>query len=189
MSTALATATGSAPAASSTPACSGNLLYDSPSRDANCAMPYGGNNTEILKKCCKDADIISYYDNCGVYCLALGQSVGDLTTCLFENGASHKAVFCRGNLTASATATGNADLPASAKATVVASGGASRASDDEDSSRTATRGTGTGSSSTSTSTSSANAAPGVYPPAGINTLGLTLGALLLSAATLGALQI
>ncbi|KAK1636291.1 hypothetical protein BDP81DRAFT_394903 [Colletotrichum phormii] len=122
---------------------------------------------------------------CGLYCLALDQSVKDLQDCLFEQGAGYTDVFCRdnGNVNASATATGNVDPPASAKASVVASGGSGSGSGGGSSSAS-------GSGSSSSSTSSANAAAaGVHVPAGVNTLGLTIGALLLSAATFGALQI
>ncbi|KAF3805910.1 hypothetical protein GCG54_00013584 [Colletotrichum gloeosporioides] len=172
---AVATATSSGAAATSTAICSSNL-YDTPIQDSNCAMPYGGNHTDIMKACCKDADVVSYYDNCGIYCLAIDQTVAELTKCLFDNGAPDTGVFCRGNVSSSATATGNSNPPASAGASIVASGGGSRAS-------------ASGSGSSSSSSSSANAAPGAYAPAGVSTLGMTIGALLLSAATFGALQI
>ncbi|KAF4825289.1 hypothetical protein CGCTS75_v009687 [Colletotrichum tropicale] len=173
---AVATATSSGAAATSTAICSSNL-FNTPIQDSNCAMPYGSNHTDIMKACCKDADIVSYYDNCGIYCLAIDQTVAELTKCLFDNGAPDTGVFCRGNVSSSATATGNSDPPASAGASIVASGGGSRESSTS------------GSGSSSSSSSSANAAPGVYAPAGVSTLGMTIGALLLSAATFGALQI
>ncbi|KAF6805979.1 hypothetical protein CSOJ01_09121 [Colletotrichum sojae] len=174
-------ATSSAPLPTSTSICSSNL-YDPPTSDRSCSMPYGSNHTDIMKACCKDADIVSYYDNCGLYCLALDQSVKSLQDCLFKEGAGWTDVFCRdnGNVNASATATGNSKPDASASASVVASGGGSRDGDDSSA-------TGTGASASSSS--SGNAAPGVYAPAAVNTLGLALGALLLSAATFGALQI
>ncbi|KAF9876764.1 hypothetical protein CkaCkLH20_05610 [Colletotrichum karsti] len=175
---AVASTTGSAAAApTATSICSANL-YDSPTQDSNCAMPYGGNHTDIMKKCCKNADIVSYYDNCGLYCLALDQTVADLTKCLYDNGAADNAVFCRGNTTSSATGSANGQPPASASASVVVTGGSSSG----DSSKT-------GSASGGSSTSSGNAAAGLYAPSGVSTLGLTVGALLLSAATFGALQI
>ncbi|KDN67733.1 hypothetical protein CSUB01_06729 [Colletotrichum sublineola] len=169
------------PAASSTPVCTSNL-YDTPSQDRVCAMPLAGNHTAIMSACCRDADVVSYYDGCGIYCLALGQSVRDLQDCLFDQGAGYTAVFCRdnGDVNASATATGNVPPPASAQASVVASGGAG---DDDDDGKSPS---GSGASSTS----SPNAAPAaLHAPGGVSTLGLTIGALLLSAATFGALQI
>ncbi|OBR10401.1 hypothetical protein CH63R_06093 [Colletotrichum higginsianum IMI 349063] len=185
-STAL-TATGtSAAAAPSTTAC-GSRLYDTPVQDRVCAMPYGGNHTDIMSACCRDADVVAYYDNCGLYCLALGQSIKDLQDCLFEQGAGYTDVFCRdnGNVNASATATGNPDQPpASAQASVVASGGGG--GDDKDGGDNTASGTGSGASSTSSPNA---AAGGLHAPAGVSTLGLTVGALLLSAATFGALQI
>ncbi|KAL2882850.1 hypothetical protein SGCOL_001540 [Colletotrichum sp. CLE4] len=180
-STAVSTGTASAPSATSSTVCTASL-YDTPEHDRVCAMPYGGNHTDIMSACCNDADVVSYYANCGLYCLALDQSVKDLQDCLFEQGAGYTDVFCRdnGNVNASATATGNVDPPASAQASVVASGGSGSGGSSSAS----------GSGSSSSSTSSANAAAaGVRVPAGVNTLGLTIGALLLSAATFGALQI
>lgn len=82
-------------------------------------MPAGGNHTDIMSTCCKTADVVSYYDDCGLYCLADGQTVGDLTSCLYQNGAAWQDVFCRGNTTATATAP-NAAVPTSAGASVVA---------------------------------------------------------------------
>ncbi|WYZ44014.1 hypothetical protein EsH8_VII_000450 [Colletotrichum jinshuiense] len=181
----VATTTGSAAAApSSTNTCTSNL-YDTPSQDRVCAMPYGGNHTDIMSACCKDADVVAYYDNCGLYCLALDQSIKDLQACLFDHGAGWTEVFCRdnGNVNASATATGNSQPPSSAKASIVASGGGGK----DGASGTAGGSSGGASSSP---TSSPNAAPaGLHAPAGVSTLGLTIGALLLSAATFGALQI
>lgn len=78
-----------------------------------------------MSKCCQSASIISYYSNCGLYCLAQGQDVGDLTDCLFKNGAGWNDVFCSG--TPNATATGSDSTPPpSAQASVV--GGATSAS-------------------------------------------------------------
>ena len=107
-------------------------LYDTPNHDAVCAMPYSANHTKLMSTCCKEADVISYYDNCGLYCLAIDQSVADLTKCLYDNGAAWEDVFCRGNKTATATATGivNENL-ASASASVIATGNDDKKDDDE----------------------------------------------------------
>ncbi|KAK2063369.1 hypothetical protein LY76DRAFT_613012 [Colletotrichum caudatum] len=160
---------------SPTPVCSSNL-YDTPSQDRVCAMPLAGNHTAIMSACCGGADVVSYYDGCGIYCLALGRSVRDLQDCLFDQGAGYTAVFCRdnGDVNASATATGNVPPPASARASVVASGGPGDGDDNGD-------------GDSAGSTSSPNAAPGGGVVGG--TLGLAIGALLLSAAAFGALQI
>lgn len=65
----------------------GSTLYNIPVDDAACAMPYSGNYTDIMEACCKSAAVISYYDNCGIYCLAIDQSISDLTDCMYKNGA------------------------------------------------------------------------------------------------------
>ncbi|KAF7548863.1 hypothetical protein G7046_g8531 [Stylonectria norvegica] len=171
----------------------GSTLYDTPVKDVACAMPYGGNHTDIMSACCKDAQVVSYYDNCGLFCLALDQTVDDLTDCLFDHGAARQDVFCRGNTTATATGTGPVDLPATASASVISSA-ASKSDDDDDKKTTATgtdadaTGTSTSKSSKSSSTSSA-ASPGMKAQSGVNTLGLAIGALLFSATAFGAFQL
>lgn len=102
------------------PACAANL-YNIPVQDASCAIPFGSsdNAIDIMSGCCNSAPVISYFDDCGLYCLAQDQSVEDLTSCLMQSGALPQDVFCRGNVTA--TATGSSDsLPTSAQASVVA---------------------------------------------------------------------
>lgn len=93
-------------------------LYDIPVQDASCALPYRGNHTDIMAACCGSASVIAYYDNCGLFCLAQGQTVHELTECLFAHGAPYSKVFCSGNTTAEAT--GMATVAASATAHVVA---------------------------------------------------------------------
>jgi len=115
MSTSSASAAGSTP---STVACSSNL-YDIPVQDASCAIPFDDDATDIMAQCCQNAPVISYYDDCGLYCLASGQSVEDLTSCLMDGGAQPQDVFCRGNVTASATGTSNS-VPTDAQASIVA---------------------------------------------------------------------
>lgn len=97
----------------------GATLYDIPAPGAACAMAFGGNHTAILSACCDTADLVSYADNCGLYCLAEGQSISDLTTCMFHHGAPWADVFCNGagNDTAAA---GDAEKPLSKGASVVA---------------------------------------------------------------------
>lgn len=113
----------------------GATLYDTPVDDVACAIPYSEDGIDWMSKCCKDADVISYYDNCGLYCLALGQSAADLTSCLLEEGAKDGQVFCRNGVDASssdagATATG-AEPRESADTTVVQSGEDNESSDGE----------------------------------------------------------
>ncbi|KAI2606799.1 uncharacterized protein GGS25DRAFT_306465 [Hypoxylon fragiforme] len=152
-------------------------LYDIPSRDAVCAMPYADNYINMMSECCEDADVVSYYNNCGLYCLAVDQTVADLTDCLYDKGAKWQDVFCRGNTTATATATGAGEIDASASASVISSDSATKTgdsnSDDDDSSSTATPG----------------AAPLTKPQTTTTVLGFAIGALLFSATAFGAIQI
>lgn len=171
-----ATSAASAAVATST-ACTGSLVYDIPVQDASCAILFGGNHTDIMSQCCGSADIVSYDNNCGLYCLAIDQSVSDITGCLFDNGASYTDVFCRGTGNATASATASDTLATGAS--VVASGSGSSASQTGDSSG----------SSSSTSSSTANAAPGIAPLSGISATGFAITGLLFSSAVLGALQL
>lgn len=125
----MSTATSTVLHASSTPACSN--LYDTPVDDAVCAMPNTGNYTKLMFSCCKEADVINYYNGCGLYCLATDQTVKELSDCLYGEGAAWEDVFCRGN--ESATATGTATgLSASASASVLSSSEATSTSKPKD---------------------------------------------------------
>ncbi|KAI9166279.1 hypothetical protein HJFPF1_02378 [Paramyrothecium foliicola] len=156
------------------------LLYDTPVRDAACAVPYDKENIEHMKDCCNDAEVVAYYSNCGLYCLAQDQSVKDLTDCLYEKKIAYQDVFCRGNETATATGSGTADLAATASASVIASGSDDDSDDKNDSNRNSdssdSNGSGNGDGDSAAS----------KPGAGI--LGVTVGALLLSA-LFGAFQV
>lgn len=78
--------------------------------DASCAIANEDDNRDIMKKCCKSAPVVAYNDDCAIYCLAMGQSVQDLTDCLFDEKIPWQGVWCYGNTTATATAT---DVPSS----------------------------------------------------------------------------
>ncbi|KAL2693521.1 hypothetical protein Neosp_000081 [[Neocosmospora] mangrovei] len=182
-------------AATATTACTN--LYDSPNQDTTCAMPYTGNHTDIMKKCCGDAQIVSYHNDCGIYCVALDQTISDLADCLYENGAPWEAVFCSVPKSVSssvASKTKDAAVPASAQASVISGGdddddkdSSDKDSDDKDSDDSDSTASGTASSASSTSTG--NAAAGVIPQSSVSTLGLTIGALLFSSMALGAFNI
>lgn len=178
--------------------CAGSRTYEHPIKDPACAVPnYGNSNyTDVMEACCGDADVVSYYSGCGLYCVALDQTVEELTECLYGKGAAYADVFCNVNATAAetATATGNVDAPASASATVISGSGKdddkdsdkdSNDDDDNDDSSSST----TESSSSSSATNSDNAAPGVVPHSGLSTVGFAVGALLFSSMALGAFQI
>ncbi|KAM0418914.1 hypothetical protein ACHAPT_012179 [Fusarium lateritium] len=174
-------------------------LYDSPNQDTTCAMPYTGNHTDIMKACCGDAQIVSYHNDCGIYCVALDQTVSDLSDCLFKNGAPWESVFCSVPKSVSsdvASKTKDAAVPASAQASVISgdddkdddkdkdkdSDDKDKDSDDKDSDSTST-------ASSSSSSETGNAAAGVVPQSSVSTLGLTIGALLFSSMALGAFNI
>ncbi|KAH7208720.1 hypothetical protein DER44DRAFT_770677 [Fusarium oxysporum] len=164
-------------------------LYDTPNQDNTCAMPFKDNHTEIMQKCCGDAKIVSYYNGCGLYCVALDQTIGELAKCLFSNGAPDADVFCSGSK--KTTKTKDADVPATAQASVI-SGDDNKDDDDKSSTGTASgtsTSTGTSSSSSETSTESGNVAAGFAPKSSINTLGLAIGALLFSSMAAGAFQL
>jgi len=85
-----------------------SVTYDIPIKDIACAISNIGaaannNNTEILKKCCGSSPVTQYNDNCAAYCIAAGKTAGDLSGCFQREGANPAAIFCNGNLTATAT--------------------------------------------------------------------------------------
>ncbi|KAM0282460.1 hypothetical protein ACHAO9_010249 [Fusarium lateritium] len=170
--------TNSAALPSST-ACS--KLYDSPIRDASCAMPYEDDHIDILKKCCNESDIVSYYSNCGLYCLAQNQTVDDLHNCFFDEGAKWDRVFCRGEN--DATATGNGSPLASASATLISnSGNENEESNDGD------EGEGDsedGGEDKGKSSESGNAATCSKPNSRTSIIGIAIGVLLMSVTMFG----
>ncbi|KAI1476866.1 hypothetical protein K445DRAFT_16257 [Daldinia sp. EC12] len=175
MSSSVATAT---PTASPDWKC-GEKLYEIPVQDAACAVPATGNSTDIMAECCGSAQIVSYYDGCGLYCLADGQSVGVLSQCIQDHGQFPGYIFCTQSANATATDTG-APIPTSANASVVETHGSkpTKSSGDSDS------------DSDSSSTETPGAAAGLRPEyTTVSTLGCTIVALLFSATAFGALQL
>ncbi|KAH6962321.1 hypothetical protein BKA56DRAFT_498193 [Ilyonectria sp. MPI-CAGE-AT-0026] len=163
-------------AAAQTSTCKGGQdLYNTPVDNSLCAMPYGGNHTKIMAACCGTADIVSYYDDCGIYCLATDKNISEIVQCLYKNGAPWDDVFCKGNGTATGTGTATA-LPTGAS--IIATGGSS-ATDEE-------AGTKTGSSSSTTSDA---AALGLCPQSTFNTVGFVIVSLFLSSIAFGTFQI
>ncbi|KAL1883339.1 hypothetical protein Daus18300_000397 [Diaporthe australafricana] len=161
--------------AGATNTCTSPSLYDIPVNDTACAIPYGGNHTDVMSNCCKSADVVSYQDNCGLYCLVIDQTVSDVTDCLYGDGIAWADAFCNGegNDTATATAGGGGALATGASVV----GGASASK------------TGGSSSSSSTSSSSSSAAAGVVPVKGFGTAGLAVSGMLLSSVLFGVLQL
>ncbi|KAI9926380.1 hypothetical protein ASPWEDRAFT_697324 [Aspergillus wentii DTO 134E9] len=97
----LSTATTTGTASTATSSCSAKL-YDIPTHDAACAMPMRNNNSAIMSSCCGEASVVSY-DDCDYYCLARGQNVGDLATCLIKASEAGE-VWCNTNANATASA-------------------------------------------------------------------------------------
>lgn len=178
MSNTVSTAT-----ATSTLACKN--LYDTPNKDATCGLSYNKKHIQIMKECCGEAQIVSYFDNCGLYCVALGQTTAELQKCMWDQGAAWEAPFCSNTTGASLTA--DPKIPATAKATVISNDKDDDDDDDDDGDKDSST-SGTRSASSADSTNTDNAGPTVAPPS-ITKMGLAIGALLLSSLTLGAFQI
>lgn len=156
--TTTSTSTSTAATASST-AC-GAKVYDIPTTDAACAVPSKGNYSDVMHECCKVASVTSYDNDCGLYCLAQEQSVGNLTSCLTSHGVSYGDAFCNQNTTATATAKVS-------------------------SSSTTSSSTKTGSAASSTA--KGNAAAAVVMPQTVSKTGLGILAMLFCSTVLGAL--
>ncbi|KAJ5130067.1 uncharacterized protein N7515_006106 [Penicillium bovifimosum] len=138
----------------SSTACGGSV-WQIPTTDAACAVVVSGNMTEVMDTCCKTKP--TKYDNdCGIYCLAQGQDVNKLQSCLTSKSGNYHDVFCNAALNATATATSTASRTSSGTGT----------------------GTGTATESAATSTSTDNAAVGKS----VSKSGLGLVALLFGSA-------
>lgn len=84
--------------------CTGNA-WVLPVQDVACAVKTDtGNYSSIMEKCCGVAEVQSYNDDCGLFCLAQGQDGNALLDCIGSNGAEDGDYFCGGNLTQTATA-------------------------------------------------------------------------------------
>lgn len=139
----------------------GAQVYEIPTRDAACAVPvHAGNNyADAMKQCCHEASVESYDNGCGLYCLAQGQTVGNLTSCLTGHGVANAHVFCTQNQTATATGTASAS----------------------GSSSTGSSSSSTGSSATATSSKSAAVAANTVSKSGFGVLALLFCSTLLGA--------
>ncbi|BAE59636.1 unnamed protein product [Aspergillus oryzae RIB40] len=103
MPTQTTTTTTTAAAAASIQTCNTPTQYEIPVQDAACAVPYKDQYTKLLSKCCNNAPVSAYDNDCAIYCLAVGQSVQDLTDCLYDAKVDWGDVWCFGNTSASAT--------------------------------------------------------------------------------------
>ncbi|KAJ4416171.1 hypothetical protein N0V82_006931 [Gnomoniopsis sp. IMI 355080] len=168
-STVAPTSTSSSASASATATIAqcGATLYDIPVSDAACAVAFGGNHTDVMSDCCKSADVVSYADDCGLYCLAQDQTVDDLLNCMYSQGIGYSDAFCNGTANATATGTGSGSLASGASVVASASAG------------TKTSGSG--------STSSETAASGASRAVRLTMSGGVISALLLTGVLAGAL--
>ncbi|KAJ6138695.1 hypothetical protein N7471_005181 [Penicillium samsonianum] len=104
MSTTTSSTTSSVSATST--ACGGSV-WEIPTTDAACAAIISGNMTDVMDECCKNAKVSKYDNDCGIYCLAQGQDVNKLQSCLTSKSGNYQNVFCNARLNATATATGS----------------------------------------------------------------------------------
>lgn len=119
----------SSPLTTTTSSCNAQL-YTIPTTDAACAVPNNDpskNYTVPMTHCCGSASVTSYDGDCGLYCLAEGQDVGTLVSCLAGAGVGWSDVFCNTNMTARATGTSDGGFRVNAKETgKVVNGGVAR---------------------------------------------------------------
>ncbi|KAJ5795789.1 uncharacterized protein N7518_004329 [Penicillium psychrosexuale] len=94
---------------SATSTACGGSVWQIPTTDSACAAVISGNMTDVMDECCKDAKVSKYDNDCGIYCLAQGQNVDKLQSCLTSKSGNYRDVFCNAalNATATATATGS----------------------------------------------------------------------------------
>ncbi|KAE8153765.1 hypothetical protein BDV25DRAFT_168293 [Aspergillus avenaceus] len=105
----------------SKPTCGSSAQYEIPVKDASCAVPNTDNYPKLLESCCQGAPVSKYDNDCAIYCLAAGQSVQDLTDCLYDAKVDWGDVWCFGDTNATATASVSL-VKATATATSTASG-------------------------------------------------------------------
>lgn len=89
-----------------TPSCASQLILDVP--DIACGIPNNKDYASALKDCAKDAPVETYANDCGIYALVVGQTVGELTQCLQDADVKPGDIQCNGQTTATAT---NTELP------------------------------------------------------------------------------
>ncbi|KAI1750727.1 hypothetical protein F4782DRAFT_508687 [Xylaria castorea] len=161
-----------------TPACA--KLYEIPISEPGCAVSFAGaGHEDAMEACCKSADVISYFSDCGLYCVAADQTIKDLQDCLFGQKVAYQDVFC--NAAVNATATNpNPEIPATASASIIAGGDEGNDKNGNDSD---------GNNDGKNDGDKGSAAPRLAPELGLSKTGITIGALLISAMAFGAVQI
>lgn len=122
--------------------CGTSVQYELPVHDAACGVPNSLKYKPLIESCAKPAGVLPYNGECALYAPAGGQSVQDLTDCLYKVGVSWKDVWCSGSINSTATLT---SYPTATAANILA------ATTEKDSTATEP--------STSTSISASNSAP------------------------------
>lgn len=158
-------------------------VRDLPIDDAACGVAYSDDNVDRMKSCCKDADVLSYYDECGLYCLAEDQTIGELFKCIQgDMGDDFVDVFCSRPETA--TASGGEEPRESADVTKVAGGGSN--DDDDNDNDDNDDDNDNNDDNNDDEDDDDSAAVGLVPHSGITLVGVALSTLLFSAAAIGA---
>jgi hypothetical protein len=101
---------------SATSTACGGTVWQIPTTHAACAAIISGNMTEVMDTCC-NAKPTKYDNDCGIYCLAQGQDVNKLQSCLTSKSGNYQNVFCNAALNATATATSTASRTTSGTGT------------------------------------------------------------------------
>ncbi|KAM0718332.1 hypothetical protein Q7P37_006664 [Cladosporium fusiforme] len=176
--------------ATSTPTNACTSLYNPPNQDAVCAMPYSDDYFNYMSSCCGDAQIVSYDDDCGIYCVALDQTISDLIDCLMDKGAekSPQDVFCSGNTTESKTEDG--DVPETAGVSVVATGSSGGKDGDGDKGGSGSgsgNGDATGTSSSDDASETGSGAAGGDVRSSISSTAMLAGSVMLLCFAIGVL--
>lgn len=141
-------------------------VYQLPTTDAACGASLHGNMGAVFDECCKGNGPVTYDHHCGIYCLAQGQTVHELSTCLMSNSHNYGGIFCNDaeNATASTPATTTNAQATAATATL----------------------TGAAASSASAAAEGESNAAAVLPRAPVSKAGLGAIAVLFSSVILGA---
>lgn len=98
----MSVSTTSTAASASSTACTS--VWDVPTTDVACGTTLKGNMTDVFDECCKGNAPVKFQHDCGIYCLAQGQTVDKLRDCLTSKSNEYHGVFCNSNK-ANATAT------------------------------------------------------------------------------------
>ncbi|KAJ5384273.1 hypothetical protein N7517_002184 [Penicillium concentricum] len=98
--------TSTSSSASATGTACGARVWEIPTADAACAAILSGNMTDVMDDCCKHAKVSKYENNCGIYCLAQGQDINKLQSCITSKSNNYHDVFCNAALNATASAKG-----------------------------------------------------------------------------------